>query len=189
LSRRRPPLLSTPRLQVRLPAAGDASRIAAYMQRVRLRYEPPLPEVSTRADYWASEWRAILNEYTAGTACRCFIFLSDESRVIGSVTLGRIQRGIRYDCALSYALDVEYEGQGMMHEAAGALLGYAFSELGLHRVEAAYRPGNDRSERLLKRLGFEPVGLVREYAYCDGIWLDAKLCSLINDAWLAPKDA
>jgi hypothetical protein len=44
------------------------------------------------------------------------------------------------------------------HEAAKAVLGYAFEALEERQVLACTRPDNERSIRVIQRLGFEPIG-------------------------------
>ena len=50
--------------------------------------------------------------------------------------------------------------------------------LRLHRVQANHLPENQRSARLLQRLGFRVEGLAREYLYINGAWRDHVLTAL-----------
>jgi ribosomal-protein-alanine N-acetyltransferase len=43
---------------------------------------------------------------------------------------------------------------------------------------ANFRPENDRSRRLLQRLGFVEEGFARNYLFIDGAWRDHVLTSL-----------
>jgi ribosomal-protein-alanine N-acetyltransferase len=43
---------------------------------------------------------------------------------------------------------------------------------------ANYRPENERSGRLLQRLGFAREGYARDYLFIDGAWRDHVLTSL-----------
>jgi ribosomal-protein-alanine N-acetyltransferase len=60
-----------------------------------------------------------------------------------------------------------YWGRGFAQEAAGAVIGHAFRELGARGLFAGHHPENVASERLIKKLGFrfageefyEPTGL------------------------------
>jgi ribosomal-protein-alanine N-acetyltransferase len=45
---------------------------------------------------------------------------------------------------------------------------------------ANYRPQNERSARLLERLGFTREGLAKDYLFIDGAWRDHVLTSLTN---------
>lgn len=58
---------------------------------------------------------------------------------------------------LGFAFLPEYHGKGYAREIADATLTYASKELGLSSVSAIVLPANDRSIRLLEKLGFEYV--------------------------------
>ena len=70
-----------------------------------------------------------------------------------------------------------------MFEALSLTNAYMFADLGLHRIMAGYLPHNDRSGKLLDRLGFEKEGLARKYLKINGRWEDHVLTSLINNAY------
>ncbi len=52
----------------------------------------------------------------------------------------------------------QYWGRGICSEAARAVMDYAFEQLGLRGISAGHHPGNERSRRLITRLGFCYVG-------------------------------
>lgn len=58
------------------------------------------------------------------------------------------------ECELGYWLGRPFWGQGLMTEAAYALLRYAFDVLGVPAVWSGYYDGNDRSRRVQEKLGF-----------------------------------
>lgn len=60
--------------------------------------------------------------------------------------------GIRAD--FGYDLNYEYWGQGIMTEALGAVLGFAFKTLKVNRVEATVSTENHASARALDKLCF-----------------------------------
>lgn len=62
---------------------------------------------------------------------------------------------------LGYALGIKYWGCGYMTEACRRVLKYGFEELMLKIVSAYCYPGNERSHRVLKKLGFSYEGLLR----------------------------
>ena len=57
----------------------------------------------------------------------------------------------------------EHWGKGYATEAAQAVLGFAFEELGLDRVVAVTLPTNRRSRRVLERCGLSFVGVMQVY--------------------------
>ena len=64
---------------------------------------------------------------------------------------------------LGYLLDAGARGRGTMTRAVRLMVGWAFAELALVRVQAFVSPDNARSMRLLERLGFAREGLMRSY--------------------------
>ena len=70
-----------------------------------------------------------------------------------------------------------------MHAALRLLIAFAFDELHLHRIMANHMPRNERSARLLHRLGFVREGLAHRYLLINDVWEDHELTSLTNDAW------
>ena len=63
------------------------------------------------------------------------------------------------------------------------MIGFAFSRLGLRRLEADVDPRNVASLRLLERFGFKREGLLRE-RYCMNAELqDAVLLALLRREW------
>jgi ribosomal-protein-alanine N-acetyltransferase len=56
----------------------------------------------------------------------------------------------------------------------------------LHRVQAAFRPENLRSGRVLERLGFRSEGVAPDYLYIDGAWRDHVVTSLRNPEFVPP---
>lgn len=87
-------------------------------------------------------------------------------------------RGVFQATYLGYQLDRAHVGNGLMQEALVAMIQYVFQELQLHRIMANYVPTNERSARLLRRLGFSVEGYARDYLFLDGVWKDHVLTSL-----------
>jgi ribosomal-protein-alanine N-acetyltransferase len=138
------------------------------------------PEFYTEG-FWQVNLRIALKDFRdGGSACFCLLTPA-EDQVIGVCNYTSIVRGTFQSCHLGYALSHQYEGQGIMFEALNLTNDYVFEELGLHRIQAAYLPHNERSGALLERLGFEKEGFARRYLKINGVWEDHILTSLIND--------
>ena len=63
---------------------------------------------------------------------------------------------------LFYLLKASYWGKGLATEAAQAVLGYAFSELGLARVDSGAAFENVASKRVMEKSGMRYLGLDEE---------------------------
>jgi RimJ/RimL family protein N-acetyltransferase len=62
----------------------------------------------------------------------------------------------------------------MATEAAAAAIRYAIGHLGAKAISIGYFDGNDASRRIVEKLGFEKIGVVRQAATrcLDGAKLD-----------------
>jgi ribosomal-protein-alanine N-acetyltransferase len=120
------------------------------------------------------------------------IFRTSDDALLGGLTLGNMRRGVAQCGTLGYWMGEKFAGKGLMTKAARALLRHAFLEMGLHRIEAACAPDNERSRRLLERLGFQREGYARAYLLIDGVWQDHLLFAMLERDFLRadnPGDA
>jgi [ribosomal protein S5]-alanine N-acetyltransferase len=117
------------------------------------------------------------------------IFRTTDEALLGGITLGNMRRGVAQCGTLGYWMGEKYAGKGLMTKAARALLRHAFLEMGLHRVEAACAPENERSRRLLERLGFQREGFARAYLLIDGAWQDHLLFAMLERDFLRDHKA
>ena len=103
-----------------------------------------------------------------------------DNQLMGGLTIGYIRRGVAQCCMIGYWMGERYAGKGHMEQALRLALPYIFSSLQLHRVEAACIPENQRSIRLLEKVGFQREGYLREYLKINGQWRDHLMFSLLS---------
>ncbi|MCX4984513.1 GNAT family N-acetyltransferase [Streptomyces sp. NBC_00572] len=92
--------------------------------------------------------------------------------IAGFLTVNNIVRGAFRSGALGYGAFAHAAGRGLLTEALGLLLAYAFGPLGLHRLEANIQPGNAPSRALVRRAGFRLEGFSPAMLLIDGAWRD-----------------
>jgi len=80
---------------------------------------------------------------------------------------------------IGYWLMPEHWGRGLMQECLSAILRFALSSLGVHRIHADVEPENPASARLLERIGFVFEGTLRDVEYKDGRFLSLHQYSLL----------
>jgi ribosomal-protein-alanine N-acetyltransferase len=181
------PRLETERLVLTIPPSYVARQVVDYFVRNREHLRPWSPtrsEAFFTESFWIARLERDRAEFRRGRSLRLTLFSKLHlARVVGAVQLSQIVRGAFQGGSLGYHLDAEYQGQGLMTEALREVIRYAFDELNLHRVMANYVPENDRSARLLARLGFEKEGLAPDYLRIEGRWRDHVLSSLKNVHW------
>jgi len=98
--------------------------------------------------------------------------LLDEDRIVGVLTLSGIARGPFLSAHLGYWVDKDYNGRGVGSAAVAYAVGAARTELGLHRLQAATLHHNAASQKVLKRSGFEEIGLAPAYLKIGQTWQD-----------------
>lgn len=184
-----PPLLTAPRVIVRLANTTDVPQVVRYFQDNRAHLASSRPIVGDEfhtEGFWHAQVRANLTEFRDGRSVRLFLFdRGRPERVIGNANFTQVFRSPAYYCTLGYGLDREYEGRGMMREGLETALAYMFGPQNFHRVQANYVPRNERSGGLLRRLGFVIEGYARDYLLLNGRWEDHILTSKTNPDWKA----
>ena len=184
------PHLETKRLVLWMPDPSEAALVLDYFERNRAHlgpWSPRRPPDHSSVEHWEERLASDLRDFEEGRSLRLFLRLRDDAsrRVIGSCGLSHIVRGAFHACFLGYSIDADREGTGLMSEAVGAVVAHGFRELGLHRIQANCVPENERSRRLLERLGFVTEGLARDYLQIDGAWRDHVLTSITTPDWQA----
>ncbi|MDR3436808.1 GNAT family N-acetyltransferase [Telmatospirillum sp.] len=186
------PDLLTERLRITLADPSLAPLMAAFVSSNRdhlAPWSPPRPDDYYAVDYWRRRSLDLRSEYERGLSACFMMRLRNDSapEIIGECNLTNIVRGPFQSCFLGYGLDRNMVGQGLMREAARAVIAFAFGGLRLHRIAASYLPTNERSGRVLRSLGFAVEGYARDYLFLDGAWRDHILASLINPTLVAPE--
>ncbi|MCE3232072.1 MAG: speG [Rickettsiaceae bacterium] len=107
----------------------------------------------------------------------------DNNKLIGSCGFNYWNRD-HSRAEISYDLHKKYWSKGIMTETVKAVLGFAFTRMELHRVEATVTPTNQGSLRVLKKLGFEKEGVLREQKLLHGKFHDAVMLSLLQKDYM-----
>lgn len=182
-----PPTLVGPRVCVRPGRVDDAAAICVWYLSVREAHaavDPPRPPEFYTEAYWRSQLVRNQEAFTSGREARFFVFTLDAPEAPrGVVNLTQVFRGPFQACYLGFAIDPGLEGRGLMREAVGLVVDWAFEGWNLHRVMANHLPENQRSANLLERLGFQVEGYARDYLYIHGAWRDHVLRARTNAAW------
>ena len=101
--------------------------------------------------------------------------------VVGLIDLNDISLKSFQSAYLGYYGMVDLAGRGLMKEAVRKAVRYAFTEVGLHRLEAIIQPTNTQSIELIKRIGFRKKGFSPRYLRINGVWCDHEHWALLSD--------
>ncbi len=126
-----------------------------------------------------AQLQAMLDEWNDGK--RNFVFACRyQEETIGLVTLSDLDAAMGNAEAGIMLAGRAWQGRGFAAEAMRLLLGYAFGELGLHRVYARVAAENTPSLSLFRRLGFQEEGRLREAMRRGGRFVDLILFGLLE---------
>lgn len=82
---------------------------------------------------------------------------------------------------VSYMMNPIIQGNGYASEAVQGVILYAFSVLGLCRVQAKCVSENIASERVMQKCGMKLEGVLRHYSKMHGLPCDFKLYAIVSD--------
>ena len=180
---------STERLRLKTLDPSFASRLLRYYEtnaEFRGPWAPIQPDGFLTLERQESILQEEVRQRRIGTQLKAYLFLredTDLSTIIGFASLSNIVRGAFLSCHLGYEIHGDHANRGYMTEALRAMVDEAaFRTLGLHRVEANVMPRNERSIRVLEKLGFQHEGVARQYLRINGRWEDHIHFVVLNDA-------
>lgn len=173
---------------MRPPRPGDYvywAALRAASRRFLEPWEPSWPEGALSKSMYRQRLRRYALERRAGTGHAFFAFRRDDQALLGGVNLTNIQRGAAQSASIGYWIGEAYARQGYMTEAVICVVGFAFGQLQLQRLEAACLSDNAASRRLLERCGFRHEGEARKYLQINGVRRDHLIYALLREDWRA----
>jgi [ribosomal protein S5]-alanine N-acetyltransferase len=174
------PVLDAGRVRLRWLTDGDVPALFAIFgdpEVTRYWGFSVLPDLAAAAALLAD----IQRQFRAGTLFQWGIETAG-GELVGTCTLARLDVTNRR-AELGFALGRAFWGRGYMEAALPAVMEFAFSRLGLHRLVADADPRNIPSIRTLERLGFLREGLLREHYLIQGEAQDAVVYGLLRSEW------
>jgi ribosomal-protein-serine acetyltransferase len=150
------------------------------------------------------EWLPWVDGTVDETVERDFLRSIEQVNAIGTGLHATIRRdrefagfvGLRLDplrrsAEVGYWLAERAVGQGVMTRSVSAIVGLAFGDLGMHRVELLAAVGNHRSRAIAERLGMSFEGIRREAEELPSGWVDLAMYAVLAGDWAqaTPPDA
>jgi RimJ/RimL family protein N-acetyltransferase len=174
------PTLTGRRVVLRQLRDSDAASLTSLLgtDEVSRFVSPPPPCVEAFAQFvaWTDRQRA-------EGACLCFaVTLKDCDRAIGIFQMHAL--GIGFETAeWGFAIGSAFWGTGIFLEGAELVLEFAFTTLGVQRLEARAAARNGRGNRALIKVGAVQEAVLRKSFSRNGERLDQLLYSILADEW------
>ena len=172
-----PGRIETARLVLRPLVSEDAPRLVeglADWQVVKWLAVVPWPYTAEDADWFVGANAPGGTLRAAGEQTWAIAHREEPGRLVGVMGLGT---------ELGYWLASEAWGRGLATEAARAVLAAHFAQGGAGPVASAWFDGNERSERVLRKLGFEEVGVCPRDCLARGEDVPSHAMRLTRDAF------
>ena len=178
------PVIDGHGVMLRAPVMGDYAEWAALREQSRAfltPWEPTWPADDLSRAAFRRRLRRYAEDMRADQSYALFIFRTDDSALVGGLTLANVRRGVAQSGSLGYWIGSPFARRGYMLAAVRALIPFGFGALRLHRLEAACIPTNAASIGLLEKAGFAREGYAREYLCINGMWQDHLLFARLKD--------
>ncbi|WP_371170972.1 GNAT family N-acetyltransferase [Aliiroseovarius sp. 2305UL8-7] len=138
-------------------------------------------------DFEVARWLTVVpHPYTAADYTDFLTHLADTS-VLGGLAIeedGQVLGVVGLDPTLGYWLGRAHHNRGVMTEAAGGLVDWAFRNQDITELGSGYFEGNTASQTVLHRIGFRETSMIED-VHCTSQGIDTKLIkvSLDRSVW------
>ncbi|EHI73862.1 putative acetyltransferase [Streptococcus criceti] len=178
------PNVETERLNLRQRTMADAADVFEYAKLAEVSYPAGFSPVATLEDeiYYIENVlpkRCEEQNIPSGYGIK----LKGEDKVIGSVDFNH--RHADDVLEIGYTLHPDYWGQGIVPEAAAALIELGFTLLNLHKLELNCYNTNQQSQRVAEKLGFTLEARIRDRKDALGNRCDDLRYGLLKSEWEA----
>lgn len=176
-------VLKTDRLYLRAPRKRDEEAWLHIRETSRAFLEPWEPSWPNRPllrrDFKAF-YKARRKKWQLDAGYSFFFFSQDDDKLMGSVNINNVVRGVAQFASLGYWMGAPYHNQGYMSEGLARIVSYCFDDLALHKITASCIPENKPSQKVLENLGFTYEGMARRHLKIAGQWRDHKAYGLLD---------
>ncbi|KIC38510.1 GNAT family acetyltransferase [Ruegeria sp. ANG-R] len=115
-----------------------------------------------------------------------FAIESDSGDLVGMTGLEAIS-SINRDAVVPVFVDKSIRRHGVAVRAVALMLDFAFRQLGLNRITSYYRADNHSSRDLIRRVGCEIEGTMRQAWFADGRFHDMVVVGMLQQDWMAQR--
>lgn len=177
-------------VELRLPRARDYApwaALRAQSQAFLRPWEPAWTSDELGRERFLAKLRRYHQDAREDRAYTFFVFRRADGVLLGGASLRHIRRGAAQACTLGYWVGERFARKGFTRAAVHALMGFAFEDLELHRMEASCMPENLPSSALLLQAGFILEGRASQYLCIDGEWRDHLLFGRVRAPDAGPE--
>ncbi len=171
------PVLESDRLILRPFSMEDVKDVFLYAS----------DEIVTKYLTWSphtdiSQTEKVVKEFYMGKPGIFAIELKSEGKCIGCIELRICAEHDK--ASFGYVLNRNYWNKGYMTEALKLIIDFAFSKLGLNRIEGAHYVGNEGSGRVMQKCGMRYEGKGLQEVKVKGKYYDIVHYAILREEWI-----
>lgn len=132
------------------------------------------------------EIKGLLNEYISkyetNEAYRWAIILKENNECVGQIAYFLVDSKNHFG-EIEYCVGRAYQNKGYVTEATKAIIDYGFKKINFNKIQICHRANNYPSAKVIQKIGFHKDGILREYFYIDGEYIDRVFYSILKREW------
>lgn len=179
------PKLETERLILRKLKRSDAEDMFEYSKNpevTRYLLWSPHPSVGYTSRYLAY----LQDRYAVGKFYDWALVDKKSGKMIGTCGFTCFHED-HNSAECGYVLNPDFWGQGIAPEALEAVADFGFMTLGLHRIECRYMVGNEKSRRVMEKVGMTFEGVNRDLILVGNEYKSVGVCAILADEYISRK--
>jgi ribosomal-protein-serine acetyltransferase len=169
-----------------------------HLELLEVRHIPALYELSEANRMHLSKWMTwvdlmqsaeFIEDYIKGSMKRnqeglefAFVIL-ENNKIVGRIGLYKIDKRNKIG-EIGYWLGEAHQGKGLILKSCKKLIDFAFTTLGLNRLEIKCAEGNFKSQKIPQLLNFTQEAILRKAERHKEEYVDLKLYALLSADWL-----
>lgn len=161
-------------------------RCAGWLTKWEPQVHPGQPDTVEDRQAFSARCSMRSREMQLGSSYGFGIFV--DGHFAGEVNLNSIHRGAQQSAYVGYWIDERLAGNGYMPESVVVLMGFAFDQIGLHRLQVSIIPRNTASRRVVEKLELRNEGMAERYLEINGVWEDHLRFAMTAEEWSARRD-
>ncbi len=115
---------------------------------------------------------------------RWAIISKDNNECIGQIAFFLVDSKNHF-AEIEYCIGSDFQCKGLATEATKAIIKYGFEKIKFHKIQICHKSINIPSKRVIEKCGFHFEGVLRDFFYMNGEYVDRLYYSILESEYLA----
>jgi len=176
-------LIQSNRLILRPITAEDAEAVFGYRSNAVVnQFQGWIPEtIADVHDFIRNKVSLVIDQ--PDTWFQLAIIKKDNGELIGDIGIHFLESD-SLQVEIGFTLDCNQHGKGFATEALTEILKFLFLKLNKHRIITSIDPRNEKSIKVVERLGMRKEAHFRKSLLINNEWVDDLVYAILKEEWL-----